>query len=108
MALLTLMALAAPRSCGVEITRFSGHAVTLRSAPPVVADTPTSRSVSTCIASGRPPSATWSAAMFFGLYRMGLPPCFGRPTAAPLDFIAPATRRRVVPVDHAEKDRRTV
>jgi hypothetical protein len=48
----------------------------LRSSPTVFAETPMPRSASTCIASGSPPSATWSAAMLLGLYRIVLPPCF--------------------------------
>jgi hypothetical protein len=57
-ALLTLIALWELRSCGVEITRFSGHSVILRSSPTVFADKPMSRSASTCIAAGNPPSVT--------------------------------------------------
>src|SRR6516165_3286906 len=45
-ALLTFTALSGSRSCGVVITKFSGHVVTLRSSPTVFADirTPESNS----------------------------------------------------------------
>jgi hypothetical protein len=70
LALLTLIALSGRRSCGVVITKFSGHAVTLRSSATLFADTLTSRSTSTCILAGNPPRATCSAAMLLGLYRI--------------------------------------
>jgi hypothetical protein len=38
----------------------SGHSVTFQSSPTVLADTPTSRSTSTRILSGKPPRAMWS------------------------------------------------
>src|SRR5262249_39263150 len=75
LALLTLIALSGRRSCGVAITKFSGHSVTLRSSPTVFADTPTSRSTSTRILEGKPPRATWSAARLLGLYRIWAPCC---------------------------------
>jgi hypothetical protein len=64
-------ALSGWRSCGVVITKFSGHVVTFRSSPTVLADTPISGSTSTLILPGKPPRAMWSAAMLFGLYRIG-------------------------------------
>jgi hypothetical protein len=73
--LLTLIAHSGRRSCGVVITKFSGHIVTLRSSPTVFADKLTSRSTSTCILAGKPPRATWSAAMLLGLYRIWAPCC---------------------------------
>jgi hypothetical protein len=72
--LLTFTALSGSSCRGAVITKFSDHAVTFRSSPTVLADTPMSRSTSTRILSGKPPRAMWSAAMFFGLYRIGLPP----------------------------------
>jgi hypothetical protein len=72
-ALLTLIALLGRRSCGVVITKFSGHTVTLRSSATLFADTLTSRSTSTCILAGKPPSATCNAAMLLGLYRIWAP-----------------------------------
>jgi hypothetical protein len=60
LALLTFTALSGSRSCGVVITKFSDHAVTRRSSPTVFADTSISSSASTCIESGKPPSATCS------------------------------------------------
>jgi hypothetical protein len=75
LALLTFITLSGWRSCGVVITKFSGHAVTLRSSPTVFADTLTSRSTSTRIVAGKPPRATWSAAMLLGLYRICAPFC---------------------------------
>jgi hypothetical protein len=52
------------------ITKFPGHAVTLRSSPAVFADTPTSQSASIRIAAGSPPIATCSWATLLGLYFM--------------------------------------
>src|SRR5262252_3440868 len=75
LALLTLIEVPGSASCGVVTTKFSGHVVTLRSSPTVFADTPTSRSASTCIVSGKPPRAPWSAAMHLGLYRIWAPSC---------------------------------
>jgi hypothetical protein len=49
LALLILTVLPGSPSCGVAITKFSGHAVTFRSSPTVVADTPMSGSASTRI-----------------------------------------------------------
>jgi hypothetical protein len=72
LALLTLNAPPEPRSCGVDIAKLSGHAVTLRSAPTVFADILMSASTSTRIRSGRPPSASCRAAIVLGLYRMKL------------------------------------
>jgi hypothetical protein len=71
LALLTFTALSGWRSWGVVITKFSGHAVTFRSSPTVLADTPISGSTSTLILPGKPPRAMWSAAMLLGLYRIG-------------------------------------
>jgi hypothetical protein len=68
--LLTFTALSVLRSCGVVITKFSGHAATFRSSPTVLAETPMLGSTSTRILSGKPPRAIWSAGMFLGLYRM--------------------------------------
>ena len=59
-----------------ENRRLREIAATLRSSPTVFADTPMPRSASTCIASGNPPSATWSAAMLLGLYRIWSPSLF--------------------------------
>jgi hypothetical protein len=70
LALLTFTALSGLRSCGVMITKFSGHAFTFRSSPTVFADTPMLGSTSTRILAGKPPRAIWSAAVFLGLYRM--------------------------------------
>jgi hypothetical protein len=70
LALLTLMALSGECSCGVVITKFSGHTETLRSSPTVFAETSISLSVSTFIASGKPPSASCSAAVLLALYRI--------------------------------------
>jgi hypothetical protein len=56
--LLTLTALSACRSCGVVSAKVSGHAVTLRSSPTVLADTSISGSTSTRILSGKLPSAS--------------------------------------------------
>jgi hypothetical protein len=67
LALLTFSALSGRRSCGVVITKFSGHTVTFRSSPTVCADTPRLLSASTCILSGKPPRAIWSAAVLLGL-----------------------------------------
>jgi hypothetical protein len=49
--------------------------VTRRSSPTVFADTPMSLSASTCIESGKPPSATWSAATLLGLHRIWASSC---------------------------------
>ena len=57
-------------SCGVVITKFSAHAVTFRSSPTVVADTPMPGSASTRILAGKPPRAMCSAEMPLGLYRI--------------------------------------
>src|SRR5262245_46279589 len=73
LALLTLTALSGWCSCGVVITKFSGHSGTFRSSPTVFADTPMSGSASTRILSGKPPRAMWSAAMLLGLYRIRAP-----------------------------------
>ena len=70
LALLTFTVLSGRRSCGVIMTKFSGHAVTFRSLPTVFADTRMPRSTSTRILSGKPPRAMWSAATLLGLYRM--------------------------------------
>ena len=70
LALLTFTVLSGRRSCGVIMTKFSGHAVTFRSSPTVFADTRMPRSTSTRILSGKPPRAMWSAATLLGLYRM--------------------------------------
>jgi hypothetical protein len=67
LALLTFTALLASRSCGIVIVKFSGHAVALRSSPTVFGNGWTSASASTRILSGKPPRATWSAAMPLGL-----------------------------------------
>ena len=47
LALLTFTALSGWRSCGVDTTKFSAHAVTFRSSPTVFADTPMSGATST-------------------------------------------------------------
>jgi hypothetical protein len=73
LALLTLIEFSEWRSCGVVITKFSGHVVALPSSPAVFADTPMSWSTSTRIVAGKPPSAAWSAAMLLGLYRIWAP-----------------------------------
>src|SRR5262249_45381172 len=70
--------------CGVEITRFSGHSVILRSSPTVFADKPMSLSASTCIAAGNPPSATCRADTLLGLYRIGPSTVLDNPTAGPI------------------------
>jgi hypothetical protein len=72
-ALLTFTALLGSRSCGVVTAKFSGHAVIFRSSPTVFGDGWMPGSTSTRILSGKPPRATWSAAMFLGLYRMSAP-----------------------------------
>src|ERR1700747_641353 len=69
LALLIFTALSGSRSCGVVITKFSDHVVTLRSSPTVFADTPWPASASTCILAGKPPRAMSSAAMLLHLYR---------------------------------------
>jgi hypothetical protein len=80
--MLILLTFTAPSSpCGVVITKFSGHAVTFRSSPMVVADTSMSRSATTCILFGKPPIAMWSAATLFGLYRMRFSRSLPLPTA---------------------------
>jgi hypothetical protein len=76
LALLTLTALSGWCSCGVVITKFSAHAVTFRSSPTVVADTPMSGSASTRILAGKPPRAMCSAGMLLGLYRIWAPSPF--------------------------------
>ncbi len=55
--LLTLTALSACHSRGVVTAKFYGNAVNLRSSPTVVADTSMSGSTSTCVSSGKLPSA---------------------------------------------------
>jgi hypothetical protein len=68
--ILALLIFTAPSGwccCGVVITKFSNHAVTFRSSPTVVADTPMSGSASTRILPGKPPRAMWSAGNAFGL-----------------------------------------
>jgi hypothetical protein len=72
-ALLTFTALSGSRCCGVVTAKFSGHAVIFRSSPTVFGDGWMPGSTSTRILSGRPPRATWSAAMLLGLYRMSAP-----------------------------------
>src|SRR5438552_16390523 len=81
LALLTFTVLSGRRSCGVIMTKFSGHAVTFRSSPTVFADTRMPRSTSTRILSGKPPRAMWSAATLLGLYRMRALPRGPVPTA---------------------------
>jgi hypothetical protein len=71
--LLTLTALSACLSCGVVTAKLSGHAVTLRSSPTVLADTLMLGSTSTRILPGKLPRASWSAAMLLALYRIGVP-----------------------------------
>ena len=68
--LLTITTLSGWRSSGVVIAKFSGQVVAFRSSPTVLAETPVDCSALTPIRSGRPPRARWSAATFFGLYRM--------------------------------------
>src|SRR5262249_46131637 len=72
--LLTFTAPSRPRSCGVDITKFSDHVVAFLSSPTLFADTPMSRSISTRILSGKPPRAMWSAATLLGLYRIRVLP----------------------------------
>jgi hypothetical protein len=50
------------------MAKFSGHAVTFRSAPTVLADTRMPGSARTRILSGKPPRAIWRAAILLGLY----------------------------------------
>src|SRR5262245_51885292 len=69
-ALLTFTALLGSPCCGVVTAKFSGHAVIFRSSPTVFGDGWMLGSTSTRILSGKPPRATWSAAMLLGLYRM--------------------------------------
>src|SRR5262245_12196376 len=76
LALLTLTALSGWCSCGVVITKFSGHSGTFRSSPTVFADTPMSGSASTRILAGKPPRAMCSAGMLLGLYRIRAPYSF--------------------------------
>ncbi len=76
LALLTFTALSGWCSCGVVITKFSAHAVTFRSSPTVVADTPMSGSASTRILAGKTPRAMCSAGMLLGLYRIRAPSPF--------------------------------
>jgi hypothetical protein len=56
--------------------------VAFRSSPTVLAETPVDWSALTRIRSGKPPRARWSAATFFGLYRMMTSPI--RQALAPL------------------------
>jgi hypothetical protein len=72
--LLTVTTLSEWRSRGVVIAKFSGQVVALRSSPTVLAETPVDCSAVTPIRSGRPARARWSAATFFGLYRMRTSP----------------------------------
>src|SRR5262245_15000506 len=72
-ALLTFTVLLGSRSSGVVTAKFSGHAVIFRSSPTVFGDGWMPGSTSTRILSGKPPRATWSAAMLLGLYRMTAP-----------------------------------
>src|SRR5262249_29823067 len=86
--------------------KFSDHAVTLRSSPTVLADTPMSLSALTCIESGKPPSATWSAATLLGLHRIWASSC-PVPCLSPQDthqdcHPAPAIRRRAASRQQAE------
>src|SRR5262252_1819703 len=69
LALLIFTALSGRRSCGVVITKFSDHVVTLRSSPTVFADTPIPASASTRILAGKPLRAMSSAARLLHLYR---------------------------------------
>ena len=78
LALLIFTALSGRCSGGVVITKFSGHAVTFRSSPTLVADTPMPASASTRILPGKPPRAMWSAGMFLGLYRIRVTSLFFR------------------------------
>ena len=73
----TLLTVTTPsewRSIGVVIAKFSGRVVAFRSSPTVLAETPVDCSAVTPIRSGRPARARWSAATFFGLYRMRTSP----------------------------------
>jgi hypothetical protein len=72
--LLTVTTLSGWRSRGVVTAKFSGQVVAFRSSPTVLAETPVDCSALTPIRSGRPPRARWSAATFFGLYRMRTSP----------------------------------
>jgi hypothetical protein len=76
LALLIFTAFSGWRSCGVVITKFSGHAVSFRSSPTVFADTPMCASASTRILSGKPPTAMWRAGTLLGLYRIRGPSLF--------------------------------
>jgi hypothetical protein len=66
-ALLTFTALSGSPSCGIVIAKFSGQAVIFRSSPTLFGTDWMPGSTSTRILSGKPPRATWSAAMLFGL-----------------------------------------
>jgi predicted transporter len=68
LALFTFTTLSEWRSCGVVITKFSGHDVIFRSSPTVFADTAMPGSTSIRIRPGKPPSAICSAPMLLGLY----------------------------------------
>jgi hypothetical protein len=68
--LLTITILSGWRSSGVVIAKFSAQVVAFRSSQTVLAETPVDWSALTRIRSGKPPRAKWSAATFFGLYRM--------------------------------------
>jgi hypothetical protein len=81
-ALLTITTLSGWLSSGVVIAKFSAQVVAFRSSPTVLAETPVDWSALTRIRSGKPPRARWSAATFFGLYRMMTSPI--RQALAPL------------------------
>src|SRR5262249_49365673 len=71
-ATLGLLIFSAPlgwRSFRIVWPKISDEAVSLRSSPPVFADTPVPTSASTCILAGKPPRAMSSAAMLLHLYR---------------------------------------
>jgi hypothetical protein len=72
--LLTITTLSGWQSSGVVIAKFPAQVVAFRSSPTVLAETPVDWSALTRIRSGKPPRARWSAATFFGLYRMTTSP----------------------------------
>jgi hypothetical protein len=97
------MALPVRWSCGVVITKFPGHSVTLRSSRTVFADTPVSGSASTCIVPGKPPRAMWSAATFLGLYRIWVPSLSGTGLLAAASLSGPVLAARMLRTLRAQK-----
>ena len=98
LALLTFTALSGWFSCGVVITKFPAHAVTFRSSPTVVADTPMSGSASTRILAGKPPRAMCSAGMLLGLYRIWAPSPFVQDFCAARAGIGPPKGDELPPI----------